>query len=325
MRRSSFLTVEQLRVGAVVLAALSVLAFGVYRLGVSAHLFNDRYTLIAFVPNANGLRQGGTVTVAGQLVGTVKQVDFLPVDADTTRNLRLVLEVDESVRQQIRGDSKARLRTQGLLGDKVFDISPGTPRYAALRDKDTIAIAPSLDYDQIVQQASGAVGDVVGLTRDLRVVSSGIARGEGTVGQLVTNRALYDQLTATLDQSNRLIARMQSRNGTVGRLLDDPQLYNNLVRVTGSLDSLTSQVASSNGTVGRLLRDDSLYVRLVGVAAGADSLTRLLTRGNGLAARLLTDQESYDRLNRTLGELNEILVDVRRNPGRYTKGIIKVF
>ena len=325
MRRSSFLTVEQLRVGAVILVALAILLFGGYRLGQAAHLFSSRYELIAFVPNVNGLRQGGTVTVAGQLVGTVKEVQFLPVDADTTRNLRLVLEVDEGVRQQIRGDSKARLRTQGLLGDKVFDIAPGTPRYAALRAGDTIPIAPSLDYDQIVQQASGAVGDVVGLTKDLRVVSSGIARGEGTVGQLVTNRALYDQLTATLDQSNRLIARMQNRNGTVGRLLDDPQLYNNLVRVTGALDSLTTQVASSNGTVGRLLRDDSLYVRLVGVAAGADSLTRMLTRGNGLAARLLTDQESYDRLNKTLGELNEILVDVRRNPGRYTKGLIKVF
>jgi phospholipid/cholesterol/gamma-HCH transport system substrate-binding protein len=97
------------------------------------------------------------------------------------------------------------------------------------------------------------------------------------------------------------------------------------VRVTAAVDSLTTAVSKSQGTVGKLLTDDSLYVRLVGVAAGADSLTKLLTRGNGLAARLLTDQESYDRLNKTLGELNEILVDVRRNPGRYTKGIIKVF
>lgn len=325
MRRSSFLTVEQLRVGAVILVAVAILLFGGYRLGQAAHLFSNRYELVAFVPNVNGLRQGGTVTVAGQLVGTVKEVQFLPVDADTTRNLRLVLDIDESVRPQIRGDSRARLRTQGLLGDKVFDISPGTPRFASLRGGDTISIAPSLDYDQIVQQASGAVGDVVGLTKDLRIVSGGIARGEGTVGQLVTNRALYDQLTGTLEQANRLIARMQNPKGTVGRLLDDPQLYGNLVRVTAALDSLTTQVAGANGTVGRLLRDDSLYVRLLNVAAGADSLTRMLTRGNGLAARLLTDQESYDRLNKTLGELNEILVDVRRNPGRYTKGLIKVF
>jgi phospholipid/cholesterol/gamma-HCH transport system substrate-binding protein len=142
MRRSSFLTVEQLRVGAVVLVTLVILGYGGYRLGQQAHLFSNRYQLVAFVSNASGLRPGGSVTVAGQLVGTVRDVAFLPVDADTTRNLRLVLDVDAGVREQIRGDSRARLRTQGLLGDKVFDISPGTPRYAALRDRDTIAIAP---------------------------------------------------------------------------------------------------------------------------------------------------------------------------------------
>jgi phospholipid/cholesterol/gamma-HCH transport system substrate-binding protein len=325
MRRSSFLTVEQLRVGAVVLVTLVILGYGGYRLGQQAHLFSNRYQLVAFVSNASGLRPGGSVTVAGQLVGTVRDVAFLPVDADTTRNLRLVLEVEEDVADQIRADSKARLRTQGLLGDKVFDISPGTLRHGRLRAGDTIPVEPSTDYEQVVRQASGAVEDVVGLTKDLRQVSGGIARGEGTVGQLVTNRALYDELTQTLDQTNRLLARMQNPNGTVGRLLDDPELYRNLVRVTAAVDSLTTAVSKSQGTVGKLLTDDSLYVRLVGVAAGADSLTKLLTRGNGLAARLLTDQESYDRLNKTLGELNEILVDVRRNPGRYTKGIIKVF
>ncbi len=325
MRRSSIITYEQLRVGVVVLAALGILLFGGYRLGQAAHLFSKRYELVAFVPNASGLRVGGTVSVAGQLVGTVEDIVFLPPDADTTRNLKLTVKIDETVRDQIRGDSRARLRTQGLLGDKILDISPGTPKFAPLRANDTLTIAPSLDYDEIVQQASGAVGDVVGLTHDLRNVTGGIARGEGTVGQLVTNRALYDQLTTTLDRTNRLIARMQNPNGTVGRLLDDPQLYRNLVRVTATVDSLTQQVAGSQGTVGKLLRDDSLYVRMVAVAGGADSLVKLLTRGNGLAARLLTDQQSYDQLNKTLTELNTILADVRRNPQKYTKGLIKVF
>lgn len=325
MRRSSFITYEQLRVGGVVLAALAILLFGGYRLGQAARLFSKRYQLIAFVPNASGLRVGGTVSVAGQLVGTVTNIAFLPPDADTTRNLKLTVEVDEDVRDQIRGDSRARLRTQGLLGDKVFDISPGTPRFAVLRPNDTIPVVPSLDYDQIVQQASGAVGDVVTLTHDLRTVTGGIARGEGTVGQLVTNRTLYDQLTGMLDRTNNLVARLQNPNGTVGRMLDDPQLYRNLVRVTGALDTLTRQVAGSQGTVGKLLRDDSLYTRLVSVTGGADSLVKLLTRGNGLAARVLTDQQSYDQLNKTLTELNTILVDVRRNPQKYTKGLIRVF
>ncbi len=325
MRRSSFLTLEQLRVGFVVLVSLAILLVAGYKLGQAANLFGKHYQLVAFVPNANGLRVGGGVTVAGQLVGSIRQIDFLPPDADTTRNLRLLVELDESVMPQVRADSRARLRTQGLLGDKVFDISPGTPRNAPLGDGDTLVIAQSLDYDQVIAQATGAVGDVVGLTSDLRGITGGIARGEGTVGQLVTNRALYDQLSGTLEQTNALLRRMQSPNGTVGRLLDDPTLYRNLVRVTGSLDSLTGQIARSEGTVGKLLKDDSLYVRLVGVAAGADSLVGLMTRGNGIVPRLLTDQQSYDQLNRALTELNVILADLRRNPGKYTKGLIKVF
>ncbi|MDF1503775.1 MlaD family protein [Roseisolibacter sp. H3M3-2] len=325
MRRNSAITWEQLRVAAVILVALVILGFGGYRLGQAAHLFGDRYRLIAFVPNANGLRVGGAVTVAGQLVGSIVGIDFMPPDADSTRNLRVTVELDGAVQSQVRADSRAKLRTQGLLGDKVFDISPGTPRFAALRANDTLPLAPSLDYDQIIGQASGAVGDVVELTRDLRGITGGIAKGEGTVGQLVTNRTLYDELSGTLSQTNALLRRLQSPNGTVGRLLDDPALYTNLVRVTASLDTVTSGLARNEGTVGKLLRDDSLYVRLVGITAGADSLMRLLTSGDGLAAKLLNDQQSYDQLNRALTELNAILVDVRRNPGRYTKGLIKVF
>ena len=64
--------------------------------------------------------------------------------------------------------------------------------------------------------------DMVALTRDLRVITGGLAKGEGTVGQLLTNRALYDQLNGTLGRANALLARLQTPNGSVGRLLDDP-------------------------------------------------------------------------------------------------------
>ena len=59
--------------------------------------------------------------------GTVKAIDFLPVDADTTRNLRIELGIDRHAQDQVRDNSKARLHTMGLLGDKLIDISPGTP------------------------------------------------------------------------------------------------------------------------------------------------------------------------------------------------------
>jgi phospholipid/cholesterol/gamma-HCH transport system substrate-binding protein len=325
MKRSPTITWDQLRVGLVILVALAVIGVAVYKLGQAANLFSKRYELLAYLPDANGIKQGGQVMVAGQLAGTVKSIEFLPVDADTTRNLRLTLAIDADLREQIRRDSRGKLRSLGLLGDKVFDITPGTPRYPALQPGDTIRVAPSLDYEAVIAQASGAVTDMVALTRDLRTITGGLARGQGTMGQLLTNRSLYDQLNSTLARTNAMLAGFQNPNGTVGRLMNDPTLYNRLTSVIGSTDSLVMSLNSSKGTAGLLLRDTTLYRNMVGITQGADSLMRSLTNGQGTASRLLTDQTLYDQLNKLVTDLSAILADVRRDPSRYMKGLVKVF
>ena len=325
MKRPSFISWEQLRVGVVVLVALGILTVAVVRLGAAANLFTSRTTLVTFISHANGLREGGSVMIAGKLAGTVREIEFLPVDRDTTRNLRVVLEIDESLLAQVRGDSRVRLRTVGLLGDRVVDISPGTIAHQVLQPGDTVPSVPTMDYDAVLEQASGAIDDLVALTTDLRTITGGLARGEGTAGQLLTNRALYDELTSTLDQTQRLVARLQNPDGSLGRLLDDPALYDNLAALTLRTDSLVVAFNSPDGTLGRLLRDDTLYTQMVGVVAGADTLLGLMRNGDGLAPRLLTDQELYDQLNKTITDLNAILSDLRANPERYLKGLIKVF
>src|SRR5919109_860178 len=228
MKRSAMITWDQLRVGGIIVAALAIIGFAVFKLGQAANLFSKRYELVVYLPAANGLRPGGSVTLAGQLVGTVKEIEFLPVDYDTTRNLRVVARIDRGLRDQIRRDSEARLRTMGLLGDKVLDITPGTPAYAVLQPGDTIRVAPSVDYETVIAKAAGAVDDVVGLAHDLRTVTSGLARGQGTIGQLLTNRAMYDQLTGAMARANTLFAGLQNPNGTFGHMLNDPTLYNRL-------------------------------------------------------------------------------------------------
>ena len=325
MKRSATITWDQLRVGLVILVALAVIGVAIYKLGQAANLFAKRYELIAYLPDANGLRAGGAVMVAGQLAGTVKSIEFLPVDADTTRNLRLTLQVDETVKEQIRRDSKGKLRTMGLLGDKAFDITPGTPRAPILQPGDTVTVAQSLDYEAVIAQASSAVTDMVALTRDMRAITGGIVRGQGTIGQLVTNKALYDNLNGTLARANAMLAQFQNPNGTVGRMLNDPTLYNRLTGVITSTDSLVMTLNSSKGSAGLLLRDTTLYRNMVGITRGADSLMRSLTNGQGTASKLLTDQTLYDQLNKLVTDLSAILADVRRDPSRYTKGLVKVF
>jgi phospholipid/cholesterol/gamma-HCH transport system substrate-binding protein len=324
MKRSSFITWDQLKVGVLILIAIIILAFAAVRLGQAGNLFGKRFQLVSFVANASGLRIGGPVTVAGQLAGTIKDIQFLPPDLDTTRNLKLLLEVDRKLTDQVRADSRAKIKTMGLLGDKVFDISVGTPRYRTLHEGDTLVIAPSIDYEAVVQQASGAISEVVGLTRDLKKVTGGITRGEGTLGQLVTNRQLYDQLNGTLARTSALMSRLENPRGTIGRLLEDPQLYYSLNRTVASADTIIRQITAGNGSVGKLMRDDTLYVHLVSVVSRADSLVGAMASGKGTMQKLFTDQQLYDMLLKTVTELNNVLVDVRRDPQRYTKQMIQV-
>ena len=324
MKRSSYLTWDQLKVGVLILVALVIIAASIVKLGQAGNLFGKRYRLVAYVATASGLRVGGQVTVAGQVAGSIKDIKFLPPDLDTTRNLKLVMEVDTKLSAQVRQDSRARIQTSGLLGDKLIDISVGTPRYRELHEGDTLLVVPSLDYDVVMQQASGAITEVVRLTRDLSRVTGSINRGEGTLGQLVTNRQLYDQLNATLLSTSRLMARMENPRGTVGRLLDDPALYNSLNRMIAGADTVLRQINSGGGSVGKLLRDDTLYVHLNSVVARADSLVSTMASGKGTMNKLFTDQQLYDQLVKTVTELNNVLVEVRRDPRRYTPGMIQV-
>jgi phospholipid/cholesterol/gamma-HCH transport system substrate-binding protein len=324
MKRSSFISWDQLKVGVLIVIAIIILAFAAVRLGQAGNLFGKRFQVVSFVANASGLRVGGPVTVAGQLAGSIKDIQFLPPDQDTTKNLKLLLEIDRKLTDQVRADSRAKIKTMGLLGDKVFDISVGTPRYRTLHEGDTLLITPSIDYEAVVQQASGAINEVVGLTRDLKKVTGGITRGEGTLGQLVTNRQLYDQLNGTLARTSALMARLENPKGTIGRLLDDPQLYYSLNRTVASADTIIRQMTAGNGSIGKLMRDDTLYVHLVSVVSRADSLVGAMASGKGTMQKLFTDQQLYDQLLKAVTELNNVLIDVRRDPQRYTKQMIQV-
>jgi len=329
MKRSAVITWDQLKVGAVIMVALVIMAVAILKLGQAAHLFSKRYDLVTFVPNTSGLRVGGQVTVAGQLAGTVKRIDFLPVDADTMKNLMVTIAVDQSVQNQVRRDSQAKLKTQGLLGDKVFDIAPGTPRYPILQDGDTLSLGEALDLDAVLVQASGALDQVVLLTGSLQQVANDVTSGKGTVGQMLTNRQLYDNLNSTIANSNALMVRLQNPRGTIGQLLNDPALYNNLNRMLSAADTLVAQLggnlASSNGTMGKLLRDDALYNRLVSAVSGVDSLVGAMSQGNGTVKKLFTDDQIYAEILKAVTSLNVVLTDVRNDPKRYTRGLIRVF
>jgi phospholipid/cholesterol/gamma-HCH transport system substrate-binding protein len=89
-------------------------------------------------------------------------------------------------------------------------------------------------------------------------------------------------------------------------------------------DTVLSQINSGTGSVGKLLRDDTLYVHLNSVVARADALVSTMASGKGTVSKLFNDQQLYDQLVKTVTELNNVLIEVRRDPRRYTPGMIQV-
>ena len=139
----------------------------------------------------------------------------------------------------------------------------------------------------------------------------------------VTNRMLYDQLNSTLARTSAIMARLESRAEPFAAL-DDPRSISSLNRTVARADGHQAN-QRGQGSVGKLLRDDTLYVHLVSIVARADSLVGVMSGGSGTVQKLFTDQQLYDELVKTVTEMNRVLVDVRRDPRRYTPGLIKLF
>lgn len=319
MRRPTPLTWEQLRVGALLLATLVLLALGVLFVGRVGHVFGDRYRLVTLMESGAGLVPGAAVQLAGQNVGQVDRIEWIDPGGrpETGEAVAVWLAVNEEVRPQIRADSRARLRTQGLLGDQVIDIRPGSPDAPVLQPGDTLASDAALDYQQILEQASGAVTSLTRLTGRLETLTRRLLEGEGSLGRLVTDETLYRRLTGLSRELTLFLEAARSGEGSLGQLLEDRELYDRMVSVTASLDTLTAGVARGRGSLGRLVASDSLYRELRSVAVRSDSLLRRLEEGRGSAGKLVADDRLYEELLKTLTDFNALLADLRERPGRY--------
>lgn len=221
-----------LDVGLFVAVGIGVSMVVVFFIGRERSLFERRYTLVAPFKNISGLRMGAVVQLAGLNVGYVdgvrfpkqKEVDYLDV----------ILKINTDFKDRIRKDSKASIQTQGLLGDKFISITTGSAAAAELKEGDVLitggvggvqALAESgqeliedirqtakkfqQTLDRLPLEAADQASmrqilwNVEAITGDWKVISSGIRRGEGSVGAILQDPALYHDLRALMGHANR--------------------------------------------------------------------------------------------------------------------------
>ncbi len=309
--------------GVFLIVALALLAYAVYRVGDLFDVFADRYTIVTLVTRADGLLEGAPVTLAGQRVGQVTSIEFLPLDSRKEK-LSIELSINRDISEHVRADSYARIRTQGLLGDRFVDITPGTPGAPIVQPGDTIPGIDPVDMEELLATANTALIQIQGLVTDLRGITGTLLAGEGTLGRLLVEDALYARMVGATSQLELLLAEVRANDGTLGRMIRDPALYEALLGAVARIDSLTGLALAGEGTLGRLLRDDSVYVGLLGVIGRADTTLAglgnslgALTDGEGTLHRLLGDPTLYDQLLKAVIDLQILINDIRLNPKRF--------
>jgi outer membrane protein OmpA-like peptidoglycan-associated protein len=133
------------RVGVFVALGVLFLSIGIFLIGNKDFLFSSTYALKADFQNVAGLNNGADVRVGGIHEGTVKEID-LPSQSDG--KVTVVMNLRSATRNIIKKDSRASIKTEGLLGDKYIEISFGSTKADAVRNGETIASETPKDMSE---------------------------------------------------------------------------------------------------------------------------------------------------------------------------------
>jgi len=263
------------------------------------------YHVSALFDTVQELKVGDSVKMAGVEIGRVEKIAF---DANKVK-VTMKLHPEASVRT----DSVATVKFAGLMGQNFVSInfgSPGAPRavdgslIASEEQPDLSAIMAKLDkaasgiesfgksfsgdkIDNILgpltdffKQNSGHIGAVV---TNIENVTSQIASGQGTVGRLIYQDALYNSAISTVTNLQDAVAQVRgvvdgitSGKGTIGKLITDEALYNSTEASMTNLNQILFKINHGEGTIGRLVNDQEFYknakVSLQKLDKAADSI-----------------------------------------------------
>ena len=189
------------RLGAFIIATLTILVLGIFVIGGKQYLFSSTYQLKAQFDNVVGLDAGGDVRVGGVHSGTVHSI-VLPHNPG--EKVTVTMDLAKSTHEIIKQDSVATIETEGLLGNQFLAISFGSAGKGDVRDGDMIASLPPLEMSDLFQKTSDildsskqAIHNATRATANLASISAKIDGGQGTAGALVNDKALYNNLEQT--------------------------------------------------------------------------------------------------------------------------------
>jgi phospholipid/cholesterol/gamma-HCH transport system substrate-binding protein len=118
---------------------------------------------------------------------------------------------------------------------------------------------------------------------------------------------------------------VRAQKGTIGKLMYDTALYDQVKDTVGNANAVLSDVRAGKGSLGKLANDDELYNRLRDTGTNLANATAKLNDNTTTAGKLFSDPKLYDNLSGLTGDLRLLIGDFRQNPKKYLHFKVTVF
>jgi phospholipid/cholesterol/gamma-HCH transport system substrate-binding protein len=350
---------SQLRVGITVIVASLTLGLLLLLMSGTAGLFTRRIVLKSYFDNASGLRVGAPVRLAGVDIGNVTRINIVRDKDKQLTPVEILMKVTTKYESNLRRDSVTSLETAGVLGETYIDIDSSQAIGGPVQDGDTLPTQVHPDFNQVVrasqstlqnmdallkradrilafaESGKGSIGKLIydptlynrlsSTVADLQKLVQQVSNGEGSLGRLISRNDAYDKFLATLDKMNGVIDDIQQGKGTAGKFLKDPTLYNNANDTVANLKKITEDINAGKGTIGKLAKDDELAKKLDTTITKLSELTTQLEAGQGTAGKLFKDETLYNNATEMLTETRDLVKAIRQNPKKYLSIKLHIF
>ncbi|MFP3868265.1 MAG: MlaD family protein [Desulfobacteraceae bacterium] len=224
-------------VGIFVVATLLLLLAMVLIVAQQERLFEKRLEYQTVFHNIGGLKEGAEVRLSGVTVGSVKKISF-----DPGGNIIVEFEVLAEYRERIRRDSKATIGYIGLLGDMCLDITSGSPEVAALPPGSTIPSVEPLDLTVFLERATPSLENLQNILANLNKITASWADERGTLNRMIK-------------QLNEITVKINEGQGSLGMLVNDPGIYNDLRKAIAGTERIIASLNDQKGLMATLLHD----------------------------------------------------------------------
>ena len=318
----------QLRIGAFVVISLVVFLGLIYLLGAQARYFERKYDLVAEFTEVGGLIEGATVRLAGVQIGRVTNVALAPTAGG---KVRVTLTIARRFSDRIRQSSEARIVTQGLLGDKLVEITMGMPDSRPLEPGSTLRSREPFEVGRMFAEGTDALSAINTLVLSLQA-SLDRLNTAGTLEDLdaavkstrrVTERleglgrdGAFGDVAAAARSARRITEQVEKGGGWLHTLVyEEPEALRRLNTLLGSAQEVLARTRTGDSAVGALLSPESgrsvraLLAAMDAFGRGAE----LAGGGQGLLSTLLFDPqykpivEDLQMVARNFRELSERL------------------